>query len=282
MRLSSAIVSTSVGFSCWWARRRYFIEGDYILPIFGSAIEKYEVFAQSDEQPLVKALVTLNTGNNRAVEEFIGQWGLLGLHDAPLLVTPHLGDEQPTPKDVNTVKVWDGTRYRDRGLWNHSHRYFPYLEKIPGFEWYILTPARWNYMAEPLMEFQQTVKEFKQMFSRCVEWRKRGDDDSGKELNSQVVSHLHHIPLAPSFGPVGAGGDRWTVSWFCPCPLTAAYAMLLPYLSDNPNVRLCARKACGRPFDSDRPGRIFCSKRCQSTQKQAEYRQQLKKRQPNP
>jgi hypothetical protein len=145
----------------WWVRRRYVIAGNFIRPVRGATVEDYDPYAEdASQRPAYLELAGLDTTDERAVEEFVSRWGLLGLFFHPLLqiqlASSRSGDAdraytvrdllrsdcsdpvtellEQDPAVKGTATLWDSGRgeYSVRDLERYCHDYFPDLRTERG------------------------------------------------------------------------------------------------------------------------------------------------------
>jgi hypothetical protein len=127
----------TAGIRYQWRRRRHYVESDQIRPVPGSAMEPYDAFNPSrggtrEPKPFYLALAALDASNLREVEEFVSEWGPLGLFFDPLIQVQHqvVGEDgQPlTPQKDGYRAVTRGRYELDLDL---SSPWFAFLLETP-------------------------------------------------------------------------------------------------------------------------------------------------------
>lgn len=275
-----------------WVRRRYYIEDGFIKPVPGSTVESYNPLASrlSGGSPgeaglLHVELAALDAEDPKAVEQFVSAWGLLGLYQNRQRATVDhyqaLGGAEDGMLPSYCIDYLPGLRSEPEP---HRRNRGARLNKL---QQALQTAALWDYLAEPLPEFQQAAEEFRRAYRLAVgvsEGRLGVED--GNRLKKVLEEHLLRVRPVPAF-TTDARGDRrhnpgesrvtgWALDWELPSLLSAAYMLLFLDLTEGRRPRLCANERCGRPFLTDRSDRFYCSARCSDNQKQREIRRREK------
>jgi hypothetical protein len=331
-----------------WAKRDYQVVDGYIRPDPKSRLEVYDPFnfyfgpeSVKQGRSLYLELANLDTGSDRAIEQFACHWGLLGLFSHRLIEIrywrPGMKEGLPSisgqggfyqlgarsPDLIIECLPPEWIQMMEEGGWHGSATV---LEPLPG--WCVERPlqtycapyfpdggsqtrpsshdqdgyeisdrrlfalldsmSRWDFLAEPVQEFQEAADEFRSTFR---DWQRlsRSTENDGEAglLKQRLDDHVRHVHptlvierddregpghLHGRGGRQAGGAKPWSSGWSFPSLLSAAYMMLLQDLAGNRNIRFCANERCGGPFVTDRADKLYCSPACKNAQQQRTHR----------
>ncbi|WP_298199576.1 hypothetical protein [Desulfosporosinus sp.] len=220
----------------------------YIRPVPDSGFIKYDFMdvhrkqgsRRMGENTIVPSLVNLDTSNEKAILNFVNQFGLLGLlpynYLEPMLL--ELGTERklifiPERRGKNIADVSEVER--------------EYLFALNGRNYTDLIHS----VSEPLEEFKKAVLRF-------------------QDLNNHVSAVGLNRGIA-----VNDNGE-WILEWSFDSLLSAAYFFLDECLLSNFWIGTCPR--CSKYFLSSVKTQNYCSRRCDDAERKAKSRQALKER----
>jgi hypothetical protein len=157
----------------------------------------------------------------------------------------------------------------------------------------LYSPARWDYLCEPVQRFQDEVKLLQENYHLCKVASEAGVSSYSFDLEERFAVHLRHVhPIAicspgKDEVPCARSMNRrltkgWIVGplncgWSFPSLLATAYLMLLLDTTENTGLRYCENETCRHPFVSRRSDRKYCSKGCKNAQTQRVFRSSSKK-----
>lgn len=293
-------------FDKWAVAEEYTIKDGLIRPVENSETRFYDINTlerargsrRADENYLVHQLLNLNTEDNKAILNFVQNFGLLGLLQFNYL-QPYA---RMLPMNTNSPLVV-GLETSLEDLEEPLNEWFCLCRDdkilVPAVEVvrkYNIEPNIFldNYsirkikqtMCEPVEEFKQSIKDFQDIglwleainaaeagkpFNLIALMRKNEDfKDLTKTMGSDglIIAAKHKLLIDLAHRVYGvnrivtAQNDKWIARWSFDSLLQAAYFFFSMDITNGCWVGICENEKCGKLYTSMAPEQIFCSPKC--------------------
>ncbi|WP_298202116.1 hypothetical protein [Desulfosporosinus sp.] len=280
------------------------VSGPYICPVPDSGFIRYDIEGTQidrgsrkvEENTLVLSLLNLDTSSEKAIINFVNQFGLLGLLSYKYLEPMFL----PAGFDSDSEKLLIPER---RGMSmarveDVANQYLIPLERMTSRYDDLI-----HLISEDQVEFTKAVKDFQEVgkwvsaINKCAKSGKSGplrslmmsakykkyykeaaetasDPELIEKASMKVSFLLESSGITREIGP----GDQepWVAIWSFDSLLSAAYFFLSEYMLSNFWIGECPR--CGKHFLSSVKTQNYCSRKCDDATRKAISRKALKEK----
>lgn len=279
-----------------WEKCQYYIEDEYIKPIPGSKVVRYDPFlyytppgideAQT-EKPIWIELADLKIYKDNEILNFINKYGLLGLAGV------RLGD---LPMEFNNEIYYRfGTSIRpiDELIERYKVPLTSYMKEHPENKTGIF--LLFHLSSESLAELKSVINEYQEAVRSYIAFQKANIQDIRKALDPvecQKIYGSHEIyrlidnfrsPILkytryvrPVLMPHPYHKNKFTWYWYYNSLVSAIYLMLSMVISGNWYVRHCANEKCRQIFATDVHNKFHCCTKCGWAHRKRESRKSKK------
>ena len=274
------------------------VAGPYICPVSDSGFIKYDIEGTQikrgsrkvEENSLVVSLLNLDTSSEKAIKNFVNQFGLLGLlsynYLEPMRLPAGYGNESdelfvPERRGISMARAEDvGNRYL-----------IPFERMTSSYDDLI------HLTSESLEEFIKAVKDFQEVgkwvsaINKCAKngecgqlrylmrspkyeryYKEASKSASNIELiekaSTKVSFMLDRSGITREIVP--GAEEPWVAVWSFDSLLSAAYFFLSEYMLSNFWIGECPR--CGKHFLSSVKHQNYCSRKCDDATRKANSR----------